>query len=235
MDVASDTGTARLTAAAPWPWAFVTGGGLAVIAGLLHPRNDLGLPEPQQTAELIGAATWIPAHALILVAELSFGIGLLTLARSRTPLSIGARRAAWAAAAAAVLFLVEGVFHLAAFVDEDHLLTGHATPVLSTFIALSVIAYPLFTFAVASLAVVSGRTLTHPAVGIVGAIGAVAFGVAPALVVLAGLESLYVLEPIGASVMALWFITAGVTALVRRAARTTVPVSVRPGPYGGTR
>lgn len=204
---------------------MAAGGVLFVIGGPLHPRSDSSLPEAQATAKLIGAANWVPSHALILAGAIGFLIGLFGLARSRMPLSTGARRAAQIAAVGAVLFVVESIFHLGAFLDEDAARAGGATPILSTHEVLSLFAYPLFTFAVAALAVLSGRLLTHPVVGAVGAIGAVAFGVAPALVGLADIEALAVLFPIGGILMALWFTVVGVTALIRGSARRTVGAS----------
>lgn len=215
----AETAAPHRTAAGLWPWAFATGGVLFLIGGLLHPSGDSTLPEPQATAAFIGAPTWIPSHAFIVAGTIGFMIGLFALARSPMPLPTAARRAAWVAAVGAVLLSIEGVFHLAAFADQDAALAGAATPILSTHMAMSLIVYPLFTFAVAALAVLSGRTLTHPVVGIIGAFAAVAFGVAPALVGLAGIEALAVLFPIGGILMALWFIVAGVTTLVRGSAR----------------
>ncbi len=212
-----------------WPWALTAGGVLFLIGGPLHPGNDSSLPEAQATAEFIGAATWIPSHALILAGAIGYLIGLFGLARSPMPLSPGARKAAWVAAVGAVLFAVEGVFHLGAFLDEEAALAGNATPVLSTHLALSLVVYPLFSFAVAALAVLSRRELTHPVVGIIGAIGAITFGVAPALVGLAGIEALAVLFPIGGVLMALWFTVVGVTALIRSSSRRTVTRPKRSG------
>ncbi|MDQ3714969.1 MAG: hypothetical protein M3381_02855, partial [Actinomycetota bacterium] len=172
---------------------------------------------------------WIPSHALIVAATIGFLIGLFALARSPMPLSAAARRAAWVAAVGAVLLAVEGAFHLGAFVDEDAARAGEATPVLGTHLVLSLIIYPLFSLALAALAVLSGRTLPHPVVGIIGAIGAIAFGVAPALVGPAGIDALAVLFGIGGILMSLWFIVVGVSALVRASARrrTAAPSSRR--------
>ncbi|MGH3615950.1 MAG: hypothetical protein ACRDRK_25820 [Pseudonocardia sp.] len=209
-----ETRTSRRTST--WPWALAAGGLLFLVGGLMHPGGDSTLPEPQATAEFIGAPAWIPSHTLLLVGTIGLLIGLFALARSRAPLSTGARRAAWVAAIGAVLLVVEGVFHLGAFVDEEAVLAGAATPFLTTHQLMSLFVYPLFTFSVAALAVLSGRTLTHPAVGIIGALGAVCFGVAPALVGLAGLEALSLLFPIGGTLMALWFTVVGITGLTRR-------------------
>jgi len=215
----ADTTASRQSATAVWPWAFIAGGVLFLIGGALHPGEDSSLPEEEATAEFIGAGTWVPAHALIVAGTIGFMIGLFALARSSMPSSPAARRAAWVAALAAVLLVVEGAFHLAAFVDEDAARSGAATPVLSTHMVMSLIIYPLFTLALAALALLSGRTLTHPVVGVLGAIGAIAFGVAPALVGPAGIDSLAVLFGVGGILMSLWFIVVGVSALIRASSR----------------
>jgi len=215
MTMAPEVTASRRATAGLWPWAMAAGGVLFLIGGPLHPSSDSSLPESQATAELIGGGTWIPSHALILAGAIGYLIGLFGLARSRMPLSTSARRAAWVAEVGAVLLAVEGVFHLGAFLDEDAALAGDSIPILSTHMALSLVVYPLFTFAVGALAVLSRRTLTHPVVGAVGAIGAVAFGVAPALVGLASIEALALLFPLGGALIALWFTVVGVTALIR--------------------
>ncbi len=177
-------------------------------------------PKAEATAGLIGAPTWIPAHALILIGSLGFAIGLFALARSRMPLATAARRASWVAAIGAALLLIESFFHLAAFADEDAALAGSATPFLSTHMAMALVVYPLFTFALAALAVLSRDTLTHPVIGILGAIGAVIFGLAPALAGLAGIEALGWMFPVGGIVLALWFTVVGVTGLIRSTRRS---------------
>lgn len=227
MATTPETTAPRQTAAGPWPWALTAGGLLFLVGGPLHPSSDASLPESRATAEFIGAGTWIPSHALILAGAIGYLIGMFGLARSSVPLSTGARRAAWVAAVGAVLFAVESVFHLGAFLDEDAALASEATPILSTHMALSLVVYPLFSFAVAALAVLSRRSLTHPVVGILAAIGAVGFGIAPVLVGLADIAAAAVLFPIGGVLIALWFILVGVTALARRSARRPVAAPAR--------
>jgi len=233
MTMSSETTAARQSTTGLWPWALAAGGVLFLIGGPLHPSSDSSLPESQATAEFIGAATWVPSHALILLAAVGYLIGLFGLARSPMPLSTAARRSARVAAAGGVLLAVESIFHLGAFLDEDAALAGNATPILSTHLALSLVVYPIFTFAVAALAVLSRDALTHPVVGIIGAIGAIAFGLAPALVGAAGIETLAVLFPIGGVIMALWFTVVGVTALIRGSARRTVATPAGDG-HGST-
>ena len=226
MGATAETTTPRQARDNVWPAAFIAGGVLFLIGGPLHPSEDPGLPE-QATADMIGSTAWISSHSLLLLASIGFLIGLFALTRSRMPLSTAAQRAAVVAAIAGVLFVVEGVFHLAAFADDDAARAGAATPFLSTHMVMSLIVYPLFTFAVAALAVLSGRLLTHPAVGVIGAIGAVTFGLAPALVGLAGIESLVWMFPVGGILMALWFTVAGVTGLIRGSARRSAATSAR--------
>jgi hypothetical protein len=202
-----------------WPWAFSTGGILFLVGGMLHPRSDSSLPEAQATAQSLGAATWIPSHAFILASAIAFFIGLLGLARSHMRFATPPRRAAWVAAGGALFFAVEGVFHLGAFADQDAVLAGEDTTFLSTHMTLSLVVYPLFSVAVAALAVLSGRVVTHPGVSVIAVIGAAAFGTAPALVGLAGIEALGPLFPIGGLLLALWFTVAGLTAVLRGSAR----------------
>jgi len=221
MDITAEPTTSRQAGSRVWPWAFAAGGVVFLIGGALHPDEDSSLPEAEATAGLIGAPTWIPAHALLLIGSLGFAIGLFALARSRMSLSTAAQRAAWVAAIGAALLVIESFFHLAAFADEDAALAGNATPLLSTHMAMALVVYPLFTFALAALAVLSRDTLTHPVFGIMGAIGAVIFGLAPALAGLAGIEALGWMFPVGGIGLALWFTAAGVTALIRGSARRT--------------
>lgn len=220
MGVTAETTTSRQAGNRVWPWAFAAGGVLFLIGGALHPDEDSSLPEAEATADFIGAPTWIPAHTLILIGSLGFAIGLFALARSRMSLSTAAQRAAWVAAIGAALFFIESFFHLAAFADEDAALAGNATPLLSTHMAMALVVYPLFTFALAALAVLSRDTLTHPVIGILGAIGAVIFGLAPALAGLAGIEALGWMFPVGGIALALWFTVVGVTGLIRSTRRS---------------
>jgi len=226
VTVTPESRTAQTRTSGPWPWAFSLGGILFLIGGALHPNDDTSLPEAEQTAESLGAAAWIPAHALLLVGSVGFLIGLVALARSPMSLPTAARRATWVAAVGAALFVVEGVFHLGAFADRDAVLSGEATPLLSTHMAMGLVAYPLFAFAVAALAVLSGHTLTHPVVGVIGAIGAVAFGVAPTLVGAAGIEALVFLFPVGGIILGLWITVAGVMALIRGSARQRASIPI---------
>jgi hypothetical protein len=77
-----------------------------------------------------------------------------------------------------------------------------------------VIVCPLIGFSIASLAVLSGRSLVHPIIGLLGAIGAAAFGLAPVAVGPPGINALGVLFN-GVLLMTAWLAVVGVTTLIR--------------------
>lgn len=155
-----------------------------------------------------------------MLGALGFAIGLGTLASGGVPLAPSARGAAWVATAGAVLLAVEYLIHLRVYVAADVALARAAVPFLSTHTVTSQLVYPIFFLAMAALAVLSGRTLTNRAVGLVGAAGALIWGVAPALVELAGIDLPTLLFAIGGLLSTAWFTVVGVTGLVRhRSAR----------------
>jgi len=217
-----------------WAWLSIIGGALLFVGELLHPTAVSGLDERQTVAAELGDPLWIPAHALSLAGTAVLLIGMIAFVSSHTtgnlgprelrredtplaitvPLTKGARRAALWVAVATGLYVIQGIPHLVAFVDRDALLAGQATPFLYTYYGLSVVAYPLFGFSVATLAWLSGRTLIHPVVNTLLAVVAVAFGLAP---ILHALTDIAVLDLLfwGAAVVALWFVAIGTIALAR--------------------
>ena len=155
---------------------------------MLHPPAVSGLPEDQVLATQLGDPLWIPAHVLSLAGLAVLLIGMIVFVRSLTGgdttlrgLTRGARRAAFWVTLALGLTVIQAIPHLAAFLDRDELLAGRATSVVFAYYALAGLAYPLFGFSVAALALFSGHVLTHPAVNAVVALLAVAFGLAPLL------------------------------------------------------
>ncbi|MGH3788297.1 MAG: hypothetical protein ACRDRG_17520 [Pseudonocardiaceae bacterium] len=198
-----------------WPWAFVAGGMLGCLGGLLHPDMDPTLSGPPVLAAWVGDPLWIPSHSMILASSLLFLPGLLGLVRSRVPLPRTARQPASVAAAASIVLILESIAHLAAAFDEAAVLAGQPTPFLTGHLMGAVIAYPLFGFSVAALAVLSGRSLAHPIIGVLGAIGAAAWGLAPLAVGPLGIDALGVLFS-GGLLMAAWFAAVGLRALKRR-------------------
>jgi hypothetical protein len=167
----------------------------------------------------VGDSLWVPSHVGILVWAVLLVPGLLGLARSGL-LSGAARTAAWVAFGVSILWLVESVPHLLAALDQDALLAGQSAPFLYGHLVGATLVYPLIGFSVAALALLSGRTLTHPVLGVLGAVGAAAFGFAPVAVGPLGIDALGFLFT-GLLLFALWTAAVGVTALIRR--RSSVP------------
>ena len=113
--------------------------------------------------------------------------------------------------------MIESVPHLPAPIDHSAVLSDGATPFLNGHLFGSVLVYPFFGFSVAALALLSGRRLVHPAVGVLGALGAAAFGFAPIAVGSLGIDEFGVLFSSG--LLMSWF---GVVGAVREIDR---PVS----------
>jgi hypothetical protein len=197
-----------------WPWALLSGGIAGVAGALLHPDQDPSLNGPTAIADWIADPFWMPSHILILLAALLFAPGLLGLTRSGL-LAGAARTTAWVAAAVSVLYVIESVPHLLAPIDHSAVLSDGATPFLNGHQFGSLLVYPLFGFSVAALAFLSGRRLVHPAVGVLGALGAVAFGFAPIAVGPLDIDEFGVLFS-GGLLMASWFAVVGGVALSRR-------------------
>lgn len=128
----------------------------------------------------------------------------LGLSRSQVPLLATARRAAWIATAASVALILEGIPHLAATSDESAVLAGQTTPFLTGHLFGTVVIYPLFGLSIAALAVPSGRSLTHPIIAVISAVGAVAWGFAPLAVGPLGIDALDVLFN-GTQLWTAWF------------------------------
>lgn len=207
-DAASRTGSVGW-----WPWVLIVGAVALFIGGILHPEEDPALSGHAAEAAWIGDPLWVPSHSLILLSSTLFALGLFGLLRSHPDLPTAARRAGWVTAAGAVLLVIENVPHLAAASESDAAAAGHSTPFLSTHMALSLVAFPVFGFALAAFAVLSGRHLTHPALAIAAVIGGISWGLGPWAVGPLGLEQLDVLFIIG-MLMALWFAVVGIRALV---------------------
>jgi len=197
-----------------WPWALIVGAVALFIGGMLHPEEDPALSGHAAQAAWLGDPLWVPSHSLILLSSILFTLGLAGLLRAHPQLPPAARRAGWVAVAGAALSVVENVPHLAAASESDAAAAGHTTPFLSAHMALALLAFPLFGFAVAALAVLSGRHLTHPLLAIAPVIGGICWGLGPWAVGPLGLEGLDVLFIIG-MLMTLWFAAVGAGGLTR--------------------
>jgi hypothetical protein len=159
-----------------WRMWFLAGGALIMMGGPRHPGGSM--------LEMLSHPDWFLSHALVVLGFGAFLAGLLLFARSEanTP---ALQRWTKLAIAGTVLMASEMVVHTAAMVDAGHLEAGHATPVLSTHLVMSVLFYPAFAVTSALFMVAAAR---HRAIGLpvfawLGVIGTLANGLAPVLVV----------------------------------------------------
>lgn len=204
-----------------WPWAMVGGGLSFFIGGLLHPQDyDPALSESANLAMLLDNPSWIPAHVLLVLASGLFAVGLAGLLGHRPELPSPARRAGWVAVAGAGAMVVESVPHTLATLDGTRAAAGQPTPIVSTHEALALLAYPLFGLGVVALVVLGGRGLAHPAVGVMGVLGGLAWGFAPWGFGPLGIEEAELLFLIGDVLLSAWVVVVGAVELARRRART---------------
>ncbi|MEJ2865347.1 hypothetical protein [Actinomycetospora flava] len=197
-----------------WPALLLVAGVLGFVGSLLHPTGDPTLSGDAAVAAEIGDPLWTPSHLLLLVFVALLVPGFLGLARSGV-LSGAARTAARVASGAAIVWVVESVPHLLAAADHHALLAGQPTPFLTAHTVTAGIVYPLGAFPIAALALLGGRRLAHPVLNVLGAVGAVAFGIAGFAAYLLGSEQLLDLFA-GSMLLTAWIAVAGATALVRR-------------------
>lgn len=197
-----------------WPWLLLVGGILGFLGSLLHPQGDPTLTGDAAVAAEIGDPLWTPSHVLILAFAVLLVPGMLGLARSGV-LSGAARTAALVTFGASIVWVAESVPHLLAAADHHALLAGQPTPFLTAHAAAAGIVYPLVTFPLAALALLGWRRLAHPVLNVLGAIGAVAFGIAGFSANVLGSEALLDLFA-GSLLFPPWLAAVGATALVRR-------------------
>ena len=112
---------------------------------------------------------------------------------------------------ATALQTVEMAVHTAAMVDAGHLAAGHATPVLTTHLAMSMVFYPLFGIATAAFFIkgMRERAIGSPWIVWIGVIGTVANGIAPILVGLFGWTEARILFAFMVGI-AIWLLLAAV-------------------------
>ena len=144
--------------------------------------------------EMLAHPDWFMAHALVTLGYGAMVAGLVAFARTdaNTP---ALRRWTRFAIVATALETVEMAVHTAAMVDAPHLAAGHATPVLTTHLAMSVLIYPLFGIATAAFFIngMRERAIGSPWIVWIGVIGTLANGVAPILVGLLGWQEARIL------------------------------------------
>lgn len=211
VDVGADRRRAGPTR---WPWLLLVGGTLGFGGSLLHPMGDPTLSGDALVASEIGDPLWVPSHVLILLFAVLLAPGMLGLARSGV-VSGAARTAAMLTFGASVVWVLESVPHLLAAAEHHALLTGGSTPFLTAHELTAGVVYPLVAFPLAALALLGGRRLAHPVLNVLGALGAVAFGIAGFSLYVLGSEALLDLFA-GSLLFPLWVAVVGAVALVRR-------------------
>jgi hypothetical protein len=184
---------------------------ILMIGGPLHPGGDM--------AQMLADPNWIPSHVLQLVSYSALVAALVVFGRQPN-LPSRTRRWTRIAVIGALLQTTEMVAHTVAYVDHAHLVAGHATPVLSTHLAMSIVFYPAFGIAMIAFIVATARerTLASPWIAWLGVVGAAAHASAPPLVVGLGLLQARILFPM-VMLFGLWMLLASLWPV--RAAQAT--------------
>ena len=191
-----------------WRALFVVGGLLYFVGAFFHPRGPT-------MSDMLVDPTWIPGHAAVFVGFTLVTLGLASFRRS-VPVSPTMDRWLVGTLVLAVLQIIEMGLHTMAFVDAGALAQGElhgglSTPVLTTHIWLSTLAFT--PFAVAFLGLIwtgsRERVLGSPWILWLGVIGAVAYGTVMWLVFIFRIDGAGVLFPIAHLAVPLWFILAG--------------------------
>jgi hypothetical protein len=185
-----------------WRALFVVAGALMLAGGPRHPGGSM--------LEMLQHHDWFMAHALV---TLGYGAMLAGLvAFSRTAANAPAmKRWTWLAIGGTALQTVEMAVHTAAMVDAANLAAGHATPVLTTHLTMSMVFYPVFGLTSAAFFVqgMRERAIGSPWIVAIGVIGTVANGIAPILVNLFGWMEARILFPFMVGI-AIWLLLAAV-------------------------
>jgi hypothetical protein len=167
-------------------------------------------------ADMLVDPAWIPAHAAVFVGMLLMTVGLVSFRRS-VPVSPTMDRWLLATLVLAVLQIIEMGLHTMAYVDAGALAHGDlhgglSTPVLTTHIWLSTLAFTPFAVAFLGLIWTGTRERVLGSLWILwlGVIGAVAYGTVMWLVFILQIDGAGVLFPIAHLAVPLWFVLAGV-------------------------
>lgn len=199
----------RLDPSRIWRALFVVGGLLYFVGAFFHPRGPT-------MADMLVDPAWIPAHAAVVVGFSLVTLGLVSFRRS-VPVSKTLDRWLLATLVLAVLQIIEMGLHTMAYVDAGALAHGDfhgglSTPVLTTHIWLSTMAFTPFAIALLGL-IWTGtreRVLGSPWILWLGVIGAVAYGTVMWLAFILQIDRAGVLFPIAHLAVPLWFVLAGV-------------------------
>jgi len=162
-----------------WRVLFAVAGVLMLAGGPRHPGGSM--------LEMLRHHDWFMAHALVTLGYGTMLAGLIAFSRTAANTPALKRWTSFAIAGTA-LQTVEMAVHTAAMVDAGNLAAGHATPVLTTHLTMSMVFYPLFGITTAAFFIkgMRERAIGSPWIVAIGVIGTVANGIAPILVGLFG-------------------------------------------------
>ena len=196
-----------------WRVLFVAAGLLLLAGGPRHPGGSM--------LEMLRHHDWFMAHALVTLGYGTMAAGLVAFSRTlaNTP---AMKRWTGLAIAGTVLQTVEMAVHTAAMVDAANLAAGHATPVLTTHLTMSMVFYPLFgiTTAVFFIKGMRERAIGSPWIVAIGVIGTIANGMAPILVGLVGWTEARILFAFMVGI-AIWLLLAALWPTAARRAMAT--------------
>lgn len=191
-----------------WRALFVVGGLLYAVGAFSHPRGTT-------MADMLVDPAWVPAHAAVFAGFLLVTRGLVSFRRS-VPVSPTMDRWLLATLVLAVVQVIEMGLHTMAYVDAGALASdafhgGSSTPVLTTHLWLSTLAFT--PFAVAFLGLIwrgsRERVLGSPWILWLGTIGALAYGTVMWLVFILRVDGAGILFPVAHLAVPLWFVLAG--------------------------
>ncbi|HYC57735.1 MAG TPA: hypothetical protein VEL28_22610 [Candidatus Binatia bacterium] len=158
-----------------WRIGLAIAGVLCIAGGAAHPRDG-------NLHQMIGDPKWVPSHLAVLAGLALFTWLLVDFLRGR---ELDPRVRLWTrlGLAGVAIETIEMVLHTAAAVDHANAMAGRATPILDAHLALVSIAYPIFGVTVPGFIIVAAAAgaLGRRALAPLGAIGALAYGFAPAL------------------------------------------------------
>ena len=195
--------------------ALLVLGGVAFFAyGPLHPVGDNHGDKTEQLHSMLVDAWWYPAHAVGLLAFSSIAAGLLAIARDPA-LPDRAARTTRVVGVIGVIMVLGQLVHTFAATQASAISDGSTTPLVKVFMGIETLVNPVWSLAIATLAVVGGlsRTVGNRVLLPIGVVGALAFALANATI--AFTDTFDGLFPV-AGLIGLWAVAAGVTGLVRR-------------------
>jgi len=190
-------------------------GGLAFFAyGPLHP---VGSDEGDKTAQLhsmLVDSMWYPAHAAGLLAFSCIAAGVLAIARG-SDLAPRTARLTRAVGWIGVVMTLGQLVHLFAATQASAIADGSTTPLVLVFTGVETAVNPVWSVAIATLAVVGGLggTIGNRVVLALGVVGGLAFALANATI--AFTDTFDVLFPV-AGLVGLWCVAVGVIGITRQ-------------------